>query len=76
MPDNDITKFRTFQNWQVIALLSVTISITSFATGVIYQIDQTANRVEYVNDRIDRKASQLTEEIEELKKEIENLKSK
>jgi len=76
MPDQDISKYRTFQNWQVIALLSVTISITSFATGVIYQIQENAADIMYEHKRVDRKTNQLQQQINELKEEIDVLNSK
>lgn len=61
MPDQDISKQRSFQNWHVIALLSVTITATAFVTGVLYKIDRLEERLEYVNERIDKKFNQLKE---------------
>lgn len=43
----------------VIAIVSIAISTTAFVTGVLYQIDQNSERIEYVNDRMDRKFDQL-----------------
>ena len=61
MPDHDISKHRSFQNWHVIALISLTITVTAFVTRVLVKMDSNAERIEYVNKRIDKKFKQVTE---------------
>ena len=56
----DITKERSFQNWHVIGLISLTITATAFVTRVLVKMDTNAERIEYVNDRIDKKFKQIT----------------
>jgi len=61
----DISKARSFQNWHVIALISITITATAFVTRVLVKMDRDESRIEYVNDRIDKKFKQAIEKIEE-----------
>ncbi len=57
----DISKARSFQNWHVIALISLTITVTAFVTRVLVKMDKLEERIEYVNDRLTRKAKQAKE---------------
>lgn len=74
MPDQDISKHRSFQNWQVIAIISITISATVFVTGTLYQIDQNSQRIEYFDERHDRKDAKQNKLLENLQREIKELK--
>lgn len=61
MPDQDISKERSFQNWHVIAIVSLSITATAFVTRVLVKLDQQGERIEYVNQRIDKKFNQVKE---------------
>lgn len=64
MENKDISKERSFQNWQVILIVSLTITCTAFVTRVLVKMDQQGERIEYVNERIDKKFNQLKESDE------------
>lgn len=62
MPDTDILKVKTLSNGQIIALVFFAISATFTVTKIILDIEKTKERIEYVNDRIDRKIKSVKED--------------
>ena len=59
MPDTDILKSKTLSNGQIIALVFFAISATFTVTKVVYDIETAKERIEYVNERIDKKFEQI-----------------
>lgn len=63
MPDSgDILKARTLSNGQIIALVFFSVSATFTVTKIVLDIETTKGRIEYVNERIDKKFNQVTED--------------
>ncbi len=58
--DGDILKTKTLSNGQVIALVFFLVSATFTVTKIVIDIQTTKERIEYVNDRIDKKFKQAT----------------
>jgi len=58
MPDTDILKVKTLSNGQILALVFFAISATFTVTKIVIDVDDVKARIEYVNDRIDRKFKQ------------------
>jgi hypothetical protein len=59
MPDDNILKAKTLSNGQILALVFFAISATFTVTKIIIDIEDIKERVEYVNDRIDRKIKNI-----------------
>ena len=59
MPDTDILKSKTLSNGQIIALCFFLVSATFTVTKIILDIEKAKERIEYVNERIDKKFEQL-----------------
>jgi predicted ABC-type ATPase len=61
IPDSDILKSKTLSNGQIIALVFFAFSATFTVTKLVLDIESTKERIEYVNERIDKKFHQLKE---------------
>lgn len=61
MPDSDILKEKTLSNGQVIGLVFFLVGATFTVTKILDNIDKNAERIEYVNERVDRKFKQIKE---------------
>jgi hypothetical protein len=62
MPNSgDILKEKSLNNSQIIALCFFLVSATYTVTTVLERIEKQEKKIEYVNDRIDRKFKQLKE---------------
>ncbi len=59
MPDSDILKAKTLSNGQIIALVFFAVSATFTVTKIILDVETIKERIEYVNDRVDRKIKQI-----------------
>lgn len=70
MPDSDILKAKTLSNGQIIALVFFAVSATFTVTKIILDIEMAKERIEYVDDRADRKDKKLEERIEGIEKKL------
>jgi len=61
MPDTDILKVKTLSNGQILALVFFAITATFTVTKIVIDVEDVKTRIEYVNDRIDRKIQQVAE---------------
>lgn len=63
MPDSgDILKQKALSNGQIIDLVFFAVSATFTVTKIVLDIETTKERIEYVNQRIDKKFKQVKEE--------------